>query len=48
MLLRTLEAAVASDSPDGFFGTAALRAFGSLADDKPCHCFCSGRPLGTH
>ena len=30
----TLEAAVAADSPDGFLRKAALRAFGSLGDDK--------------
>jgi aminopeptidase N len=30
----TLEAAVAGDSPDGFLRNAALRAFGSLGDDK--------------
>jgi HEAT repeat protein len=32
--LATLEAAVAADSPDGFLRKAALRAFGSLGDDK--------------
>jgi len=30
----TLETAVNSDSPDGFLRNAALRAFGSLGDDK--------------
>jgi aminopeptidase N len=30
----TLEAAAAADSPDGFLRKAALRAFGSLGDDK--------------
>jgi len=32
--LGTLEAAVASDSPDGFLRNAALRAFSTLGDDK--------------
>jgi len=32
--LTTLEAAVSGDSPDGYLRNAAIRALGSLADDK--------------